>query len=39
MQIVDRFGATYTVKRWALGDGSMVYYVLAGDGACGPAGR
>jgi hypothetical protein len=31
MQIADRFGTTYTVKRWPLGDGSMVYYVLAGD--------
>ena len=31
MQIEDRFGTTYTVKRWPLGDGSMVYYVLAGD--------
>ena len=33
MQIVDRFGTTYAVKRWPLGDGATVYYVLslAGD--------
>jgi hypothetical protein len=31
MQIADRFGTTYAVKRWARGNGSMLYYVLAGD--------
>ena len=33
MQIVDRFGTTYTVKRWPHGDGTLPYYVLslAGD--------
>jgi hypothetical protein len=33
VQIVDRFGTTYAVKRWALGNGATVYYVLslAGD--------
>jgi hypothetical protein len=29
VQIVDRFGTTYAVKRWPLGEGSLVYYVLA----------
>ena len=29
MQIVDRFGTTYTVKRWPHGDGTMLYYVLS----------
>lgn len=33
MQIVDRFGTTYAVKRWPHGDGTVLYYVLslAGD--------
>jgi hypothetical protein len=33
VQIVDRFGTTYAVKRWPLSDDSTVYYVLslAGD--------
>jgi len=33
VQIVDRFGTTYAVKRWPLGNGARVYYVLslAGD--------
>jgi hypothetical protein len=33
VQIVDRFGTTYAVKRWPLSDDATVYYVLslAGD--------
>ena len=29
MQIVDRFGTAYAVKRWPHGGGTVVYYVLA----------
>jgi hypothetical protein len=29
VHIVDRFGTTYAVKRWPLGGGAVVYYVLA----------
>jgi len=29
VHIVDRFGTTYAVKRWPLGEGTVVYYVLA----------
>jgi len=29
VHIVDRFGTTYAVKRWPLGEGAVVYYVLA----------
>jgi hypothetical protein len=32
VHIVDRFGTTYTVKRWPHGDGTMLYYVLSLDG-------
>ena len=32
MQIVDRFGTTYAVKRWPLGNGATVYYVLSRSG-------
>jgi len=32
VQIVDRFGTSYTVKRWPNGDGTMLYYVLSLDG-------
>ena len=28
MEIVDRFGTTYAVKHWPLGEGTLVYYVL-----------
>src|SRR5262249_53792581 len=28
MEITDRFGTTYTVKSWPLGEGVVVYYVL-----------
>jgi hypothetical protein len=32
VQIVDRFGITYAVKSWPLGEGAVVYYVLAFGG-------
>ena len=32
MQIVDRFGTTYAVKRWPHTDGTMLYYVTSLDG-------
>jgi hypothetical protein len=29
VHIVDRFGTTYTVKSWPLGESAVVYYVLS----------